>query len=55
MIISTPEITKFNLNENVNDFIVMGSDVIYDKLDNEDIVQNIWSTLDDSDTLTSYS
>ena len=52
VIISTPEITKFTLNENVNDSIVMGSDGIYDKLDNEDIVQSIWSTLDDSDTLT---
>ena len=46
VIISTPEIRKFTLNENVNDFILMGSDGIFDKLDNEDLCKSIWSTLD---------
>lgn len=46
VVISTPEITKFTLDENVNDYIIMGSDGIFDKLDNDDIIKSIWSTLD---------
>lgn len=46
VIISTPEITKFTLDENIHDFILMGSDGIFDKLDNEDLIKSIWSTLD---------
>ena len=50
VIISTPEITKFTLDESTNDFILMGSDGIFDKLDNEDLIRGIWSTLDYKDS-----
>ena len=46
VIISTPEIYKIKLEESKHDFILMGCDGIYDKLDNEDLVRGIWSTLD---------
>ena len=51
VIISTPEIYKIKLDETEHDFILMGSDGIYDKLDNEDLIKGIWSTLDYKESL----
>ena len=51
VVISTPDIISFRIDETKNDFIVMGSDGIFDKLDNEDLVKSIWSTLDYSESI----
>lgn len=44
-IISIPEITKINLDDNVIDFILMGSSGIFDKLDNKELITSMWLTL----------
>lgn len=37
VLIAKPEITYFEINNGIHDFIIMGSDGIYDKLSNEQI------------------
>ena len=51
VVISTPDIVSFRFDERKNDFIVLGSDGIFDKLDNEEIVKGIWSTLGTSESM----
>ncbi|MCQ2821339.1 MAG: protein phosphatase 2C domain-containing protein [archaeon] len=54
VIISTPQITKINLDEvEENDYIFMGCDGIYDKMTNEDINKAIWESLNCKYTITS--
>lgn len=43
MLISKPEITYFTIDPNEHDFIMMGSDGIFDKMENEDIIGEFWS------------
>ena len=49
VIISTPEITKFKIDENKFDFLLMGCDGIFDKSDNVDIIDNIFHSLDENE------
>lgn len=51
VVISTPDIISFTIDETKNDFIIMGSDGIFDKLNNEDLAKSIWSTLDYSESM----
>ncbi len=51
VIISTPEIEKFSFDISKNDFLILGCDGIFDKSDNFDIVNNIWDTLYNKETL----
>lgn len=43
VVIPKPDIKKFKLNESF-DFIVMGSDGLFDKQSNSDIVKSVWRT-----------
>lgn len=49
VIIPTPEITKFKIDENKFDFLLMGCDGIFDKSDNVDIIENIFHSLDENE------
>ena len=42
VLIATPEIKSFEINPQY-DFLVMGSDGIYEKQSNEEIIKTIWS------------
>lgn len=42
MITSEPEIKHFKISPS-HDFIVMGSDGLFDKLTNSEIVQEVWA------------
>ena len=46
VIIPTPEITKFVIDESKFDFILMGCDGIFDKSDNVDLVKGIFNFID---------
>lgn len=46
VVISKPEITRIDIEESEDDFILLGSDGIFDKLTNKEIVQRIFSTLE---------
>lgn len=43
VVIPTPEITKIVIDENKFDFIILGSDGIFDKTDNTDLVKGIFN------------
>ena len=47
VIIATPEIKTFEITHN-HDFIVLGWDGIFDKLNNQDTVQWVWNSVKDS-------
>ncbi|CAD8059721.1 unnamed protein product [Paramecium sonneborni] len=54
VVISEPEIKIFKLNQD-HDFIVMGSDGIFDKLNSEDVTDIIWKDLKNNDKLNLHS
>jgi len=43
VIIAEPEISEFKITDEC-DFIVMGSDGVYDRMNSEEIVKNVWQT-----------
>ncbi len=47
VVVPEPEITKFRIEEGKFDFLLMGCDGIFDKLDNNEIINDIWRSLDD--------
>ncbi len=42
VVISDPDICKFKLDDNSHDFIALGCDGIFDKLEDKDVVHTIW-------------
>lgn len=54
VLISSPDITVFQLN-NKSDFIVLGSDGIFDNFPNREIIKHIWKTKRDKERLANYS
>ena len=42
VVVSDPDITSFKIDKNKHDFIVLGCDGIYDKLDNSDSIHMPW-------------
>ena len=44
VVVATPDIISFKITSD-HDFIVMGSDGIYDRLNNKDVVQCVWNTV----------
>ena len=44
MIIAVPDIKSFKVTAD-HDFILMGSDGIYDKLSNKEVIQGAWNAL----------
>ncbi len=44
VVVAIPDITSFKIT-NDHDFIVMGSDGIFDRLSNKDVVQCVWNTV----------
>ena len=47
VVVPEPEITKFRIEEGKFDFLLMGCDGIFDKLENNEIINDIWRSLDD--------
>lgn len=43
VVVSTPDITSFKIT-NDHDFIIIGSDGIFDQLSNEDVVKCVWNS-----------
>lgn len=48
VIISTPEIKYFDINDN-SDYILIGCDGIYEKMKNKQIVDTVWSVINNSE------
>lgn len=44
VIICEPEIRSFKLQENHFDFIVVGCDGIFDRLNNRDVIDTVWES-----------
>lgn len=44
VVIADPDITAFKIDKNRHDFIVLGCDGIFDKLDNSDTIHMPWQT-----------
>jgi serine/threonine protein phosphatase PrpC len=44
VVIAIPEITEFNIEDSY-DFILLGSDGIYDKIPNEKLVKRVWTSV----------
>lgn len=42
---AVPQIAQFKIDENVNDFIVLGCDGIFDRLTSVDVVDAAWSAM----------
>lgn len=42
---SEPEISQFTIDENVNDFIVLGCDGIFDRLSSVNAIDSAWSAI----------
>ena len=49
--IAVPEIRSFRLEQEECDFIVIGSDGIFDKLSNEEVAECVWMSVKDSEPL----
>ena len=45
VVICQPDIQKFTINENTQDFLILGCDGIYDQLENNEIINGIWSIM----------
>lgn len=44
MIIAQPEISQFTVREDFHDFIVLGCDGIFDRLNNQQVLDACWDT-----------
>lgn len=42
---SEPEISQFKIDENVQDFIVLGCDGIYDRMNSLNVIDSSWSAM----------
>lgn len=55
VVVAIPEIRSFNIltpdSNTESDFIIMGSDGIFDKLSNEDVTECMWMSVRDSQDL----
>lgn len=45
VITAEPEISQFTIDENVNDFIVLGCDGIFDRLSSINVIDSSWSAM----------
>jgi serine/threonine protein phosphatase PrpC len=45
VIIAQPEISQFTLKPDFHDFIVLGCDGIFDRLNNQHVLDVIWDTI----------
>lgn len=41
-----PEISQYTIDENVNDFIILGCDGIFDRLTSINVIDSAWSAID---------
>jgi protein phosphatase 2C family protein 2/3 len=51
VVIATPEITSFKINDQDHDFLVLGCDGVFDKMTNEDVVKCVWNSVADNRSL----
>jgi len=49
VVIAIPEIRSFRLEPDECDFIVIGSDGIFDKLSNEEVAECVWMSVKDNE------
>lgn len=54
VVVADPDITAFKIDRNKHDFIVLGCDGIFDKLDNADTVHMPWQTCLAEENLYNY-
>lgn len=54
VVVADPDITAFKIDKNKHDFIVLGCDGIFDKLDNADTVHMPWQTCLADENLFNY-
>ena len=47
VVIATPEITSFKITDE-KDFLVLGCDGIFDQIDNQEVIDCVWMTMDDT-------
>ena len=45
VVIAEPDICKFKIDENAHDFIVLGCDGIFDKLEDKDVAHTVWQSV----------
>lgn len=48
--VATPEINSFNLVDTTHDFIIIGSDGIFDRLSTEEAVSCVWEAIKPKNT-----
>jgi protein phosphatase PTC2/3 len=48
VVIATPEIKGFKIIPNEHDFIVLGCDGIFDKINNKEAIQCVWNSVKDN-------
>jgi serine/threonine protein phosphatase PrpC len=53
VVIATPEVSHFSIKDNYHDFIVMGCDGIFDKLESSAVMSVAWDTIKRSKASTS--
>jgi protein phosphatase PTC2/3 len=45
VVVCVPEIKAFKIEENEHDFVILGCDGIFDRLDNKDCIQAVWNSV----------
>ena len=45
VVIAEPEISQFTINDESHDFIVLGCDGIYDRLNSIDVIDSAWAAM----------
>lgn len=45
VVIAEPEISQFSIDENKNDFIILGCDGIFDRLNTINVIDAAWSAM----------
>jgi protein phosphatase 2C family protein 2/3 len=45
VVIAEPDISFFKIDQNSHDFIVLGCDGIFDKLEDKDVVHTVWQSV----------
>ena len=53
VVIADPDVIKLNIEPN-HDFIIIGSDGLFDKLTNEEIIKTAWKTKEESKAITPH-
>ena len=55
VVISDPDISFFKIDYNNHDFVVLGCDGIFDKLEDRDVVHTIWQSVIPTTKLSTFA